>query len=191
MTTLHKQTDLQASRSLLSNITTRSQYRLERVWPTLSEAVRGEVVDFWLAEPAIPDISVARQRAYQLLVVARDPDGQVAGVSTAQRMHVEHLGCECFFYRTYVGRAHRIRGIRSTGLVWKILHESYRLLNERFQQGDDPKVLGLYAEMENPSIMKYRNEAVWQEDGMNFVYIGRAPDGKHKRVWYFDGARIP
>ena len=41
--------------------------------------------------------------------------------------------------------------------------------------------------MENPSIRRNRNEAVWQDDGMNFVFIGKTPDGKHQRVWYFDG----
>jgi hypothetical protein len=137
------------------------------------------------------ELAATQERAYQLLVVARDQQGNVAGVSTALRMHVVQLGFDCFFYRTFVGRAHRVRGIRSTGLVWKILQESYRLLNERFQQGNAPGVLGLYAEMENPSIMRVRNEAVWQEDGMNFVFIGKTQSGRHVRVWYFDGARVP
>jgi hypothetical protein len=46
-------------------------------------------------------------------------------------------------------------------------------------------------EIENQSLMKVRNDAVWREDGMNVVFIGRTPDGRHIRVWYFDGARIP
>ena len=166
-------------------------YQLEGVWPTPSESVREEVVNFWLAELPSSELAATQERAHQLLVVARDPDGKIAGVSTALRMHVVQLGFDCFFYRTFIGQSHRVRGVRSTGLGWKILHKSYRLLNERFQQGDDPGVLGLYAEMENPSIMKCRNEAVWQEDGMNFVYIGKTQSGRHVRVWYFDGARVP
>lgn len=180
-----------ASRPPPSSTTDGLHYQLEGVWPAPSDAVREEVVNFWLAESAIPDLAVAHQRAHQLLVIARALDGHVAGVSTAVRMRVEQLGFECFYYRTFVGQAHRARGIRSTQLVWKILGKSYRLLNERFQQGEDPGVLGLYAEMENPSIMRVRNEAVWEEDGMNFVFIGRTQDGRHLRIWYFDGVRIP
>jgi hypothetical protein len=104
---------------------------------------------------------------------------------------IPQLGFECFYYRTFVGRAARTRGLRSTKLFWKILLESHRLLNERFLRGCDSGVLGLYAEIENRSIMRSRSDLVWRDEGMNAVYIGRAQDGKHLRVWYFDGARIP
>jgi len=123
--------------------------------------------------------------------VARDADGQVAGVSTATRKIVPQLGFECFWYRTFVGRAHRALGLRATQLFWAILLESYRFLNERFQQGCDPTALGLYAEIESRSIMRARNDLVWRDHGMNAVYIGRTQDGRHIRVWYFDGARVP
>lgn len=191
MATLQKMhAEPQVSRPPPPSTTDALTYRLDTVWPMLPDAVREEVVSFWLAESAIPDL-VAQERAHQLLVVARDSSGRVVGVSTALRMHVEQLGFDCFYYRTFVGRAHRARGLRSTELFWNILRESYRLLNERFLQGSDPGVLGLYAEIENRSIMRVRNEAVWQESGMNVVYIGRTQDGRHLRVWYFDSARIP
>lgn len=166
-------------------------YRLESVWPMPPDTTREDVVNFWLAQSAIPDLAVAQERAHQLLVVARDLSGHVAGVSTAIRMQVERLGFECFYYRTFVGRTHRTRGLRSTNLFWEIQLESYRILNERFIRGCDPGVLCLYAEIENPSIMRVRNEAVLRENGMNVVYIGRTQDGRHARIWYFDGARIP
>ena len=33
--------------------------------------------------------------------------------------------------------------------------------------------------------VRHRNEAVWQDDGMNFVFIGCTPEGCHMRVWCF------
>jgi hypothetical protein len=153
--------------------------------------VRAAVVDFWLAEDAIPQRLAAEERAHQLLVVARDSNGRVAGVSTAVRAFVPQLGFHCFFYRTFVGRANRTHGMRSTDLFWRILRESYRVLNHRFVEGHDPDVLGAYAEIENSSIMRVCSELVWQESGMNVVYIGRTLDGRHQRVWYFEGARVP
>lgn len=166
-------------------------YRLEAVWPSPSEMVREQVVNFWMTALPSSDLRAARERAHQLIVVARDSAGEVAGVSTAVRVSVDQLGFECFYYRTFVGCEHRVRGIRSTKLASRILQESFRLLNARYQQGHDSKVLGLYTEIENHSIMKNRNEAVWTDNGMNFVYIGRTREGRHLRLWYFDGARIP
>ena len=175
--------------TLLKEITT--SYQLEAVWPTPSVAVREDVINFWLAESALPNRPAAQERAHQLLVVARDFEGQVAGVSTAVRTFVSQLGFECLYFRTFIGRAHRGHGLRTTRLFWKILLESYRFLNERFLDGCDPDVLGLYAEIENRSIMRNRSDLVWHDCGMNAVYIGRTPDGRHIRVWYFDGARVP
>ena len=85
--------------------------------------------------------ATAQERSRQLLVVARDVDGHVVGVSTAVRVLVQQLGFECHYYRTFIAPAARNRGLRSTQLVWQILHESYRLLNERFLNGFDSDVL--------------------------------------------------
>ena len=168
-----------------------TDYRLQTAWPEPSAAVREEAIRFWLAEDALPDLESAQARAHELLVVARDSNDQIAGVSTAVRTFVHQLGFECFFYRTFVGRAHRARGLSSTELVKQILAESYRLLNERFCLGSDRDVLGIYAEIENRSVMRVRNEAIWRDRGANFIFFGRTQDGRHQRVWYFDGARIP
>jgi hypothetical protein len=72
--------------------------------------------------------------------------------------------------------------LQSTELVWDILQESYRILNNRFHLGFDSDTLGLYAEMENPTIMRVRNKAVWQDNGMNFVFIGKTQNEQHIRV---------
>ncbi|MEM9657547.1 MAG: hypothetical protein AAF961_04215 [Planctomycetota bacterium] len=166
-------------------------FRCDAVWPTPTEADRRAVVEFWQAEGALPDQQSAAQRSAQLLVVGRDSRERIAGVSTAVPHHVKQLGFRCFYYRTFVGRRSRARGLKSTQLFWAILAESYQRLNDRFRQGHDPEVLGLYAEIESRSIMRRRNDLVWNDGGMNAVYIGRTAQGRHQRVWYFDGARAP
>ncbi len=77
------------------------------------------------------------------------------------------------------------------GLVWDTLHEPDRVLNARIRDGIDSAVFGPCAEVENLSIRRNRNEAGWQDDGMDFVFVGNTPDGKHQRVWYVDGVRVP
>lgn len=166
------------------------RFRLEFVWPAPTKKVQSDVERFWVNEGALPE-STAQARARELLVVTRDNRGRIAAVSTAVRTPVAQLGFDCFYYRTYVGQTSRTRGLRSTELVWDILRESYRLLNQRFAAGYDREVLGIYAEIENPSIMRNCCEATWRDHGANFVFIGRTSDGKHKRIWYFESAKIP
>ena len=62
--------------TLLTVATT--NYEAEAVWPAPPAAVRADVVNFWLAESALPNRPAAEERAHQLLVVARDAEGQVA-----------------------------------------------------------------------------------------------------------------
>ncbi len=166
-----------------------TNYQLENVWPSPSDRVRAEAVDFWLAESALPDRCVAQQRAHQLLIVARDESGKVAGVSTAVPTFVPQLGFECFYYRTFIGQAHRAQGLRSRQLFWRIMRESYHVLNTRFRQGCDSHVLGCYGEIESSSIMRSQNKLVWQHNGMNAVYMGRTQDGRHtvRARWCADG----
>ena len=84
-----------------------------------------------------------------------------------------------------------MNGTAANGLVWEVLQESHRLLNDRYRTGRDPNTLGIYMEIENDKVMRFRNDAVWRENGMNVVYIGQTPEERHIRVWYFDGARVP
>jgi len=86
---------------------TGTDYQLEAVWPTPSTAVREDGVRFWLAESALPNRPAAEERAHQLLVVARDANGQVAGVSTAVRNFIDLLGLDCFHCRRFVRWIHR------------------------------------------------------------------------------------
>lgn len=60
--------------------------------------------------------------------------------------------------------------------------------NERFDRNEPGCAIGLFAVVENRGLREARNEAIWLTT--NFVFIGRTPEGHHKRVCYFDGARI-
>ena len=166
------------------------EFVFECVWPDPTAEVQAEAVHFWLAESALSQ-GKAIERAVQLLIVCRGADGRVAAVSTALPSHVESLGLRCFYFRAFVGQLHRARGLRSSKLIHRLVYESYGVLNQRFHQGIDPDVFGLYLEIENSSILRNRNELVWSDLGANITYIGVLPDGRHARVWYFEDARLP
>jgi hypothetical protein len=147
-------------------------------------------VRFWLTEGALVDESRASKRAAELVIVARSTGRRVAAVSTARRVRVHQLGLNCFYYRMFVGRQHRTRGLLSTDLVRRLLLRSYEVLNDRYRDGHDADCVGLYMEVENTSVKRHRNETVWTDLGANVVYIGKTEHGHHARVWYFDGSRI-
>ena len=164
--------------------------RLDRVWPKPSPELQTDVIAFWRDNDALPQGSTseaAEARARQLVVVAHDQQGSLAGVSTAVKFHVDQFGFPCFYYRTFVAPAHRNLRVLSLDLFL----ESYHCLNERFQAGHDPDVLGVYLELHNAELQRYFKHAVWEIEGMNVVYVGKSRTGLQRRVWYFDNAKVP
>ena len=166
------------------------RYTFETVWPNPAKNTRDEVVDFWLEERVLAQ-GKAEERAAQLLVVCRHIDGVVAAVSTAMPTFVERLGLRCFYFRAFVGPAHRVRGLRSSKVIHQLVRKSYDALNARFQQGIDVDCVGLYLEIENPNLQRHRNELIWTDDGASVVFVGISPGGHHARIWYFDKAKLP
>lgn len=165
-------------------------FRFESVWPNPDEVTRTDAVEFWLNEGALPE-GVAIERSRQQLVLARDVNGKLAGVSTAVRHYVEFLGIRLFFFRAYVGKENRLRGLKGTGLIQSLIRNSYDSLEKRFDAGVDPDVLGLYLEIQNTSAINRRRRLVWNELGANIVYAGERANGAHARVWYFRDAMLP
>ncbi len=166
------------------------QYHLEAVHPEPSTQLQSEAIAFWRENGALDDSEAAARRAKQLLVVARDAEGQLIGVSTCQPTMIDRLGFPCFYYRSFIGKQHRSHGLRGLKLAQKILTAAHKHLNNRFLEGCDPNVLGLYLQVESESIRRNRNDLIWTDDGMNCVYIGRNESGHHLRAYYFDGARM-
>ena len=146
-----------------------SKYTIEPVWPSPAADLRQAVVLFWASESAVA-AQDAESRSQQLVCVAKTSTGEVAGVSTAYPKLVPHLGFPCFFYRSFVGRGHRTSGLKSTDLVRRLLYDSYRHLNERFLEGSQSNVLGLFLEVENRMVMQRRRELVWTDFGANVVF---------------------
>ena len=164
-------------------------YNLRVVWPDPPQATKDRVVDFWNANGALPaNVAKAGQdRAKQLVIVAETDDGEIAAVSTAFAAVIPQLGFPCFHYRTFVADEHRKLWVLSLDLF----QASYLVLNERFQNKQNPEVLGVYMELQNEGLNRQFKYAVWEVDGMNVVYIGKSQQGQHRRVWYFDGAKVP
>jgi hypothetical protein len=164
-------------------------YNLNVVWPDPPQETKDRVIEFWNANSALPENvdNAGQVRAQQLVIVAEKDDGEIAAVSTAFAGMIPQLGFPCFHYRTFVADKHRQLWVLSLDLF----QASYAVLNDRFQEKHDPQVLGIFMELQNEGLNRQFKYAVWEVDGMNVVYIGKSPQGQHRRVWYFDGAKVP
>lgn len=164
----------------------KSPYRIVNLWESGSETVREQVIRFWIAEKALPSGIDARERAAQILLVASDESGAVAGVCTVYNAVHPRLEHRMFHFRAFVAaraRRHRL------ALEFVLAAQAYL---ERHNQSlpRDQRALGLIMEVE-AAVLKsgpLAGQARWTETQMNF--IGRTPSGAHLRVWYFEDAPL-
>jgi hypothetical protein len=127
---------------------------------------------------------LARQRVQQVQLVAIAGESEVAGVSTAYLEHSPELHMDFWYYRTFVGSAHR-----HTNVARHLISTNRDLLESRFVSGEDTRAQGMIFELEHEGMRRHLNTALWAHS--RFVFIGQNQRGWHVRVYYFPGARVP
>lgn len=166
-------------------------YELHAVWPEPDQATLTDAIRFWENEAAIDSPDERRARGKELLAVARGPRHQIVALATVSRRFIPQLGFECFYYRTFTGTKNRGLGLRGSDVMTQLYAHGYRHLNARFQQGCDPQVLGVYFEIENPSLARHAKHLIWSKHGVEALYIGPSERGLQQRVTYFENALLP
>lgn len=151
-------------------------------WPAIGETDAADVIAFWQREGAIQDPGQASERVKQVVMLARDARGDVAGVCTALAATPAQLGQPMYYWRTFVGRAHR-----GSSLMMGFLKRSCKLLEDYARANSFPCV-GILLELENDGFRVKGRKAVWFNPA--FVYIGKSPRELEVRVLYFKGARL-
>jgi hypothetical protein len=156
------------------------------------EAVTQEdVIGLWTREAGLPE-EVARRRLVEILMVATDAQGSLAGVSTAYLQYTEQLRAEMWYFRAFVASA-----FRKSNIAIQLVRAGSDVLRQRFVSGEDRRGLGVLFEVENPVLMRrgqsglsrYNAAALWP--AVNFMFIGENARGNHVRVRYFPGAVAP
>jgi hypothetical protein len=160
-----------------------SRYRLEIVREKLDEALLGEVATFLSSLGAVKDPDRARERAGQTVALAYDGGGNIVGQHCVERRHVPQLLNEFWYVSVFVSgdhrRAHLARHLNLLGQSW---------LEQRFLEGDEPDVIGLYYRMQSPRLKASDRRAISYYSGLAF--IGRNRRGESLRVYYFSEALI-
>ena len=66
-----------------------SDYRITSVYGQVNSGLAEELVDFWVHDQKILDLDTAKQRAPEVVFIARNTAGQIIGVST---VYISTLG---------------------------------------------------------------------------------------------------
>lgn len=151
-------------------------------WTQLTEPDAEDLIEFWQRENALPRAQDPRQRVSQVVMFARDRQGEIAAVGTALPQLPPQLAQPVYYYRSYVAPAWR-----QTRVVYNLLRKSVRLLEEDARAHDWP-CIGVLLELENKRFGEAGRMPVWPR--IDFVYVGRSPRGLECRVHWFRQARL-
>lgn len=146
------------------------------------EPLAVELLDFWARENAMP-ANVAAGRVQQVYLVVRDPHGMVCAVLTAFVKRAPLINQPVHYFRVFVAQANREHDLAAT-----LVRELRDDLLQRHAVGEITESVGIFTEVENEYVARYRNEAIWASTG--FVFIGMNEARQQCRVIYFPGAMV-
>jgi hypothetical protein len=142
--------------------------------------VAAEVVNLWTTKAGLPPKEAIR-RLQELVVLVRDLEGRLIGVSTAQQGRVHEGGEEHCFLRMFFQP--ESRGVR--GLAAHVLGVAFDLLARHHTS--PPAPVGGILVTENPKLHSRRAVEAFRRLG--WQHLGRGPQN---REWFgrrFDGTR--
>jgi hypothetical protein len=142
-----------------------------------------DVIALWTREAGLSPTEAGR-RADEVLLVATDAAGSLAGVCTAYLARNGQLRAELWHFRAFVARAHR-----QSNIAVALAVSARDLLVERFVSGEDRRGIGILFEVENEGLKRHFPQARWLPT--DFLFIGENARGAHVRVHYFPGAAAP
>jgi hypothetical protein len=158
-------------------------HKIEAVWKKTSPELEQEIAAFWVAEKALPNEAAALQRAKQAVCIARNDEGKLIAVCSVQAKLVPRLRQRLYYYRTFVGAAHR-----NSKLVYPMMMEARKALQEYTLSLPQPECIGMLIEFENKGLgTAYR--MAYDADS-KFTFVGFSPKGLDQRLSYFDGVDL-
>jgi hypothetical protein len=159
------------------------RFKTTFVWQNVDEALGIEIVNFWKQYGALPSTEFALKRLPEVAMLVYDEQEQIVAISSVQPRHIPQLDHRFYTFRCFVAP-----DCRRFLLAARLICEVYDAFNKRFENGANPDVIGMVAEVENPALNREHNHAVWPHSG--FVFVGYNQAGQHVRVRFFDGAHV-
>lgn len=158
------------------------QVTFEVVWDNVTQPTREEVTRIWTQHMQF-SASEIDARLSQLVVVMKDEQGRVVGVSTAYKTYIHQLRNYLLACRVLI-----VPEYRRENLAPSLLVATRDFLESIHQWDEQDPAIGLITLVENEYVRRTRTDAIWPASKM--VYIGDSKQGHPIRVYYFNGARI-
>ncbi len=154
--------------------------------PALLARERAAVLQFWAHERALPPDADAAARVREVLYVARDGAGRIAGVCTVYKAVHPRLEHAMFHLRAFVAP-----GARRQRLAFRLAlaaREHLEAFNARLPEAE--RALGVLMEVEAEALKHspLTRQARWPQT--QFSFMGRTASGAHLRVYYFVDAPL-
>ncbi len=148
-------------------------YRISTVYGRVDAELTQELVAFWLRNGALPNASRARQRAPQVVLVARNSEGRIVGVTTVYVAAPKGRG-RYYIYRMFIQPTDRIYGM----MISMVLSTRDYLQHLRTEN----KPCGLVHVSENRKLMRPGTRRLYEKHG--YYCIGQTRRGFD--VWISD-----
>ena len=101
------------------------KYCIMFVYNCISPELQAKIIDFWKTHNALPASETPEQRVRQVVLVAIDEHGEVAGLNTVYPGRLDPAGPLLFFYRQFIQAPHRVFGMMRfmTMKAWRMLRD--------------------------------------------------------------------
>jgi len=158
-------------------------FDISPVWKQVTPELKEEVFAFWRQHRAIGDPERARQRADEVVCIARGEDGGLCAISTAVVRVLPRLMQPLYYYRLFFARS-----VRGQGQVIPFYNRAREVLQSYNAGLPEPESIGVLLELESRYLDAYYKTAYVAEADSTF--IGYSLRGLQLRVSYFEGARL-
>jgi hypothetical protein len=143
-------------------------YRIDPVFGTMTPQLRGELVQFWLDEGALPNANTAWARTDEVVCLARDPGGEIASVNTARLAPLQRPDNLHYFYRMFTRpRDRRLELVIGMVRACRTFLEASPLR--------DPRARGLVIVAGNPKLQSPAGRRLLSGNG--WTLVGTTPRG--------------
>ena len=158
-------------------------HKIEVVWKKTSPELEQEITRFWVSEKALSNEAAAMNRVKQSVCIARNEDGVLIAVSTAHPKLMPRLRQLLYYYRTFVGAAHR-----NSKSIYPMSLASRQALQEYTLALAQPECIGAIVEFENKALGEAYQFT--HDEQTKSYFFGYSPKGLKMHVTYFEGVQL-
>lgn len=153
---------------------------IQTVWEAKSPELVEEIINTWKKYNALPPEVDTQKRANQVVLVVRNGNGEIVGITTAAQFFYQPLKNELFALRGML-----VPDFRVPGLFIKMITTTIETLESNTKKSNESnKPIGVIAEVEVPNIKSGR----FTKLASGMTLLGFSSQDHPVYAYYFQGA---